>query len=65
MLGLVLLFLACALRRTFLTGEFVKTKEPPSTERYARWSVNKIIICLLPDFYFRLDTQLEKCGTIF
>ena len=31
----------------------MKTKEPPSTERYARWcgrTVNKIIIYLLPDF---------------
>ena len=30
----------------------MKTKEPPSTERYARWcgrTVNKIIIYLLPD----------------
>ena len=31
----------------------MKTKEPPCTERYARWcgrSVDKIIIYLLPDF---------------
>lgn len=39
-----------------LSEKYVKTKEPPYTERYVRWcgrSVDKIIIYLLPDFYER------------
>ena len=52
----------------------VKTKEPPSTERYARWcgrTVNKIIIYLLPDCekIFKNFTKLvwkllRNCGRL-
>ena len=38
----------------------MKTKEPPSTERYARWcgrTVNRIIIYLLPDFPLLLSEK--------
>ena len=53
------------------TWKYVKTKEPPYTERYVRWcgrSVDKIIIYLLPDWRFLnivfatlLDNDFSVC----
>ena len=40
----------------------MKTKEPPCTERYARWcgrSVDKIIIYLLPDLFFARQNEMH------
>lgn len=44
--------------------EFVKTKEPPRTERYARWcgrSEDKIIIFLLPDLQLPIYKDIVNC----
>ena len=48
--------------------KYVKTKEPPYTERYVRWcgrSVDKIIIYLLPDFGGEKDTRDKNITNVY